>query len=170
MHACSSAAAARAFACTGARLPLLPRLEALPDALGELPSLLRLNVSTNALRALPASMGKLRKVQRINAANNMLVRAQHPRRSQLHAAARAHAVCGRRAACGQLVALHHGSTCASARRRSACRPSRPQRMPSDSHPLCAWQVRVPPSMGHLKTIKELNLRCALWQRSASNSE
>ena len=62
------------------------RLETLPDEIGELPALLRLNVSTNMLRALPASMGRLRKVQRINAANNMLVRARGGDQACLHLA------------------------------------------------------------------------------------
>lgn len=50
------------------------RLESLPDALGELPALVKLHVSNNCLRALPAAMGRLRRIQRIDAANNMLAR------------------------------------------------------------------------------------------------
>ncbi len=50
------------------------RLESLPDGLGHLPALVKLDISTNNLRHLPPSLGKLRRVQRIDAANNMLVR------------------------------------------------------------------------------------------------
>jgi Leucine-rich repeat (LRR) protein len=50
------------------------RLEALPDNIGELPNLTKLDISTNCLRQLPASMGRLKRIQRIDAANNMLVR------------------------------------------------------------------------------------------------
>lgn len=50
------------------------RLEALPDNMGELCSLVRLDVSTNCLRALPASMGRLKRIQRIDAAANVLGR------------------------------------------------------------------------------------------------
>jgi hypothetical protein len=43
------------------------RLEALLDNMGELPSLLKLDVSTNSLRQLPSSMGRLKCIQRIDA-------------------------------------------------------------------------------------------------------
>jgi hypothetical protein len=54
------------------------RLESLPDSLGHLPALVKLDISTNNLRHLPPSLGKLRRIQRIDAANNMLVRALVP--------------------------------------------------------------------------------------------
>ena len=50
------------------------RLEALPDNMGELHTLIKLDVSTNCLRQLPASMGRLKRIQRIDAANNLLIR------------------------------------------------------------------------------------------------
>lgn len=50
------------------------RLEALPDKMGELQSLVKLDISTNCLRQLPASMGRLKRIQRIDAANNVLTR------------------------------------------------------------------------------------------------
>jgi hypothetical protein len=49
------------------------RLEALPEPLGDLAALTKLDISTNCLRFLPPSMGRLRRIQRIDAANNMLV-------------------------------------------------------------------------------------------------
>lgn len=50
------------------------RLESLPENIGELPNLTKLDISTNCLRQLPSSMGRLKRIQRIDAANNMLVR------------------------------------------------------------------------------------------------
>lgn len=42
--------------------------------MGELQSLVKLDISTNCLRQLPASMGRLKRIQRIDAANNVLTR------------------------------------------------------------------------------------------------
>ena len=44
------------------------RLESLPDTIGELPCLTKLDIPSNCLRALPSSMGRLRRIQRIDAA------------------------------------------------------------------------------------------------------
>lgn len=50
------------------------RLECLPDNMGELHGLIKLDISTNCLRQLPASMGCLKRIQRIDVANNLLTR------------------------------------------------------------------------------------------------
>ena len=50
------------------------RLDVIPDAIGDLQSLTKLDISTNALRFLPASMGAFKKMQRIDCANNLLAR------------------------------------------------------------------------------------------------
>jgi hypothetical protein len=69
------------------------RIDALPEDVGELPNLLRLDCSTNNIRSLPVSMGRLKKVQRIDAANNMLARVPP------HACQCAHTAAGHR--CGR---------------------------------------------------------------------
>lgn len=50
------------------------RLEVLPDNLGELSVVIKMDLSTNNLRYLPASMGQLKKVQRIDVGNNLLTK------------------------------------------------------------------------------------------------
>lgn len=117
--------------------PIHPRLESLPEEIGELPALVRLNVSTNALRTLPASMGRLRKIQRIDAANNMLVGGRgFSWQISLEGCCLQLQMCSK----------GHGS-----------RRCYVQHRLRHSH-FAVVQVRVPPSMGYLKTIKELNLR------------
>jgi hypothetical protein len=121
-------------------------------------------------------MGRLRKIQRINAANNMLVRRQvetggRPRGcwEELHAVMVETAGNGglgpclapllqvRLAAAGWLLGVY-------ARMRTHAMPilHRPWWAPLRSN----VQVRVPPSMGHLTTIKELNLRWAARRLAA----
>jgi Leucine-rich repeat (LRR) protein len=39
-------------------------LEQLPEAIGELPSLVKLDISNNSIRFLPTSMGHFKKIQR----------------------------------------------------------------------------------------------------------
>lgn len=101
------------------------RLEGLPDNLGELPSVVKMDLSTNNLRFLPLGMGGLSKVQRIDVGNNLLTKvrlggwaAPRPARTQ------------RCVLCG--LDLLFAATAA--------------------------KLQVPPSMGHLKTLKEFNLR------------
>lgn len=50
------------------------RLEILPDNIGEIPNLIKLDISTNSLRFLPPTMGAFKKVQRIDCANNLLAK------------------------------------------------------------------------------------------------
>lgn len=57
------------------------RLELLPESLGELPGVIKMDLSTNNLRYLPASMGQLKKVQRIDVGNNLLTKVCVRRRA-----------------------------------------------------------------------------------------
>ena len=86
-------------------------------------------MSNNAIRFLPASMGLFRKAQRIDCSNNLLSRYER-------------GVGGR----GGRV-----------RGRNAELTTQPQHLVKS----CTFlppPYRVPPTMGHLKFIKELNLR------------
>lgn len=48
------------------------RIEELPENLGLLKTLMRINLSTNGLRKLPKSMATMKQLQRINCAYNLL--------------------------------------------------------------------------------------------------
>lgn len=48
------------------------RLEVMPEAIGDLPNLVRLDISNNSIRFLPPSMGNFKKIQRIDCSNNLL--------------------------------------------------------------------------------------------------
>lgn len=50
------------------------RLDEIPEAIGDAPCMIKIDISTNNLRHLPVSMGRFKKIQRIDVSNNLLRR------------------------------------------------------------------------------------------------
>lgn len=125
------------------------RLEVLPETLGDLPNLVKLDISTNSLRFLPASLvgnnkgSHNRKSQRTFRLSLTLFWHHHQEKVAVKSApVLAH------------ILIWWKKTSVLLRTASQGNYKKIQRIDVANNLL----ARVPPSMGHLKLLKEFNLR------------